>query len=247
METTDCISNEAMQQTKTTQPINTKAIIVCMVLLFITLQIGFHPFYIQYFPTFEKFTWLHHIHGALMASWIFFLVIQPVLIHKKRFAAHRFIGRFSYITAPLMVVSMFLMLKFSYYKNLPNSSIEKEVAGQASTIMQFLSFMVLYALAIIYRKNTFYHVRFMVGTALLMITPTLGRVFYGYFAAEIMYEMYLTLIISSYLWVVDIRKKMDWKPNAIVTGILFSFVSVYHARNTDAWQTVGRLWVEVFY
>jgi hypothetical protein len=35
--------------------INTTAIIFGMVLLFITLQIGFHPFYIKYFPKFEKF------------------------------------------------------------------------------------------------------------------------------------------------------------------------------------------------
>ena len=238
-----------MQQNQTNQPvpINTKPIIIGMVLLFITLQIGFHPFYIKYFPTFEKFTWLHHIHGALMASWIILLVVQPVLIHKKRFSAHRFLGKLSYITAPLMVVSMFLILKLSYHKNLLNSSIEKETAGQASTIMQLLSFMVLYSLAILYRKNTFYHVRFMIGTALLMITPTLGRIFYGYFAAEIMYEMYLTLIISSYLLIIDIRKKLDWKPNAIVTWTLFLFVSVYHARNTDVWQAFGRFWADVFY
>ena len=38
--------------------------------------------YLQYFPEFEKFTWLHHIHGALMASWIMLLVVQPVLIYK---------------------------------------------------------------------------------------------------------------------------------------------------------------------
>lgn len=238
-----------MQQNQTNQPVptNTKPIIIGMVLLFITLQIGFHPFYIKYFPTFEKFTWLHHIHGALMASWIFFLVIQPVLIHKKRFAAHRFFGKLSYITAPSMVVSMFLILKLSYHKNLPNSSIEKEIAGQASTIMQLLSFMVLYSLAILYRKNTFYHVRFMIGTALLMITPTLGRIFYGYFAAEIMYEMYLTLLISSYLLIIDIRKKLDWKPNTIVTFVLFFFVFVYHSRYSEAWQAFGRLWADVFY
>lgn len=238
-----------MQQNQTNQPvpINTKPIIIGMVLLFITLQIGFHPFYIKYFPTFEKFTWLHHIHGALMASWIILLVVQPVLIHKKRFAAHRFLGKLSYITAPLMVVSMFLILKLSYHKNLVNSSIEKETAGQASTIMQLLSFMVLYSLAILYRKNTFYHVRFMIGTALLMITPTLGRIFYGYFAAEIMYEMYISIAIAALLLMDDIRKKADWKPNAIVTFVLFFFVFVYHARYSEVWLAFGRFWADTFY
>ncbi len=178
-----------------------------MVLLFITLQIGFHPTYFMYFPDFKKFTWLHHIHGALMASWIILLVVQPILIHKKHYATHRFLGKLSYFTAPMMIVSMFLILRFTYHKYISSSSIEVQIANQASIIMQLFSFTVLYALAIIYRKNTFYHQRFMIGTALLMLTPTLGRVFYEYFEAEIMYEMYISIGIAALLCLYDFRKK----------------------------------------
>jgi len=60
-----------MNQDKTIQPIHTKAIIIGMGLLFILLQIGFHPTYLKYFPEFEKFTWLHHILGGATASVIF--------------------------------------------------------------------------------------------------------------------------------------------------------------------------------
>lgn len=236
-----------MKQEKTNQPINTKAIIFGMLLLCIGFQIGFHPTYTQYFPKFQKFTWLHHIHGALMASWIFLLVIQPILIHKRKFKAHRFVGKLSYITAPLMMLSMFLILRFSYHKYIANSTIEKEIANQASTIMQLFSFAILYTLAIIYRKHTFYHIRFIIGTALLMITATFGRIFYEYFAAEIMYEMYLSIGIALFLLINDIRNKVNWKPYTIVTAVLILFVSMYHARNTATWQTFGRFWVDTFY
>jgi len=236
-----------MHQAKTTQRILNKAIIVGMGLLFILLQIGFHPTYFQYFPEFEKFTWLHHIHGALMASWIILLVGQPVLIHKGLFKAHRFIGKLSYIIGPLMIVSMFLILRLSYHKLVLTSTPEVEMSNQAPMIMQLFSFTVLYALGIFYRKHTFYHMRFMIGTALLMIIPIIGRIFYQYFAAEFWYDLYLSVGLSAILLIYDIQKKADWKPYAIVTAILFSILMVYHARYSQAWASFGRFVVDTFY
>jgi hypothetical protein len=238
-----------MQQDKTNQaaPINTKVIIIGMVLLFIVLQIGFHPTYIQYFPAFKKFTWLHHVHGALMASWIILLVVQPVLIHKGRYVAHRVIGKLSYITAPLMIVSMFLVLRLTYHNHVLTSSPEQEMSNQAPIIMQLFSFIILYALAIFYRKQTFYHMRFMIGTALLMIIPTVGRIFFEYFAAEVWYDLYLSVGLSVILLINDIRKKQDGKPYAIVTGVLLSILLIYHARFSAGWQLFGRFWADLFY
>lgn len=227
--------------------INTKAIICGMVLLFITLQIGFHPTYIQYFPTFEKFTWLHHIHGALMASWIILLLVQPILIHKGKFAAHRFIGKLSYVTAPLMIVSMFLVLRLSYRKHVLKFPAEAEMSEQAPIIMQLLCFTVLFALAVIYRKHTFYHMRFMIGTALLMIIPIVGRIFFEYFGAEFWYDLYLSVGVSSFLLLHDIRRNKDWKPYAVVTAAILSIIVVYHARNTEACAAIGRIIANTFY
>jgi hypothetical protein len=238
-----------MQQGKLNQaaPINTKAIIVGMVVLFIVLQIGFHPTYIKYFPAFKKFNWLHHVHGALMASWMILLVVQPILIHQGRYVAHRVIGKLSYITAPLMIVSMFLVLRLTYHNHVLTSSTEQEMSNQAPIIMQLISFIILYALAIFYRKQTYYHMRFMIGTALLMIIPTMGRIFFEYFAAEVWYDLYLSVGLSVILLINDIRKKQDGKPYAIVTGVLLSILLVYHARYSDVWQAVGKFIVNRFY
>ena len=236
-----------MYQVIIKQTIHTKAIIFGMGLLFILIQIGFHSTYLQYFPTFEKFTWLHHIHGALMASWIILLMVQPVLIHKGKLKAHRFIGKLSYIIAPLMIVSMCLILRLSYHKLVLNSSIEDEMSNQAPIIMQLFSFTVLYGLAIFYRKHTFYHMRFMIGTALLMIIPIVGRIFFEYFAAEFWYDLYLSVGMAAILLMYDIQKKVDWKPYAIVTVILMSILMVYHARYSEAWAAFGRFVVDNFY
>lgn len=103
-----------MQQEKINQTDSTKAIIFGMTLLFIALQIGFHPTYMQYFPEFKEFNWVHHTHGALMVSWMVMLVIQPFLILKRKYQIHRQIGKISFIIAPLMVIFMYLVMRIGY-------------------------------------------------------------------------------------------------------------------------------------
>jgi hypothetical protein len=230
-----------------TDSLNTKSIIVGMVLLFILLQIGFHPTYIQYFPAFEKFTWLHHVHGALMASWIILLVVQPILIQKEKYKTHRFLGKLSYFIAPLMILSMLLVLRFTFHKHILDVAEKVELSNQAPIIMQLIGFIVLYALAIFYRKQTYYHMRFMIGTAVLMIIPIVGRIFFEYFGATVWYDLYLSVGLSSFLLINDIRNKQNWKPYAIVTGVLMSILLVYLIRNTDAWYSVGHFWANTFY
>src|SRR5688572_28859796 len=97
-----------------------KIVFITMGILFVLLQVAFHPEYIKYFPQFDGFNWLHHTHGALMASWVIILFVQPYLIYKGKYKAHRFVGKISYFTAPLMLISMFLVTKLNY-----NNSVSK--------------------------------------------------------------------------------------------------------------------------
>ena len=80
-----------------TRDITPKVFFITMGFLFVLMQVAFHPEYIKYFPQFGGFNWLHHTHGALMASWVIILFIQPYLIYKRKYRAHRFIGKVSYL------------------------------------------------------------------------------------------------------------------------------------------------------
>jgi hypothetical protein len=103
-----------------------------------------------------------------MASWVMLLVLQPVLIHKGRYAAHRFFGKLSYVIAPLIIISMFLIAKLHYHKWVAKLTHEGVFAIQSITWMQLLLFVVFYTMAVYQRKNTAAHMRFMIGTAILM-------------------------------------------------------------------------------
>jgi hypothetical protein len=229
------------------QPINTKGIIIGMVLLFITLQIGFHPTYFKYSPEFKKFTWLHHIHGMLMASWIILLVVQPILIHKGKLAAHRFIGKLSYIVAPLMIASMFLILRFSYHKGILKRPSDAVISFQSLTIMQLICFTLFFILAIISKKNTFKHMRYMIGTALVFVTPPLSRVLGEYFKIEIIYAMYFSAGLAAIFLVYDIYKKKNWLPNTIILLMLVLSIVLFQNRKSEVWLVFGRFVASTFY
>ena len=80
--------------------IQTKSIIIGMGLMFILVHIGFYVTYIRHFPEFNDFNWVHHIHGALMGAWVILLLVPPVLIHKKMYRVHRFLGKLTYVLYP---------------------------------------------------------------------------------------------------------------------------------------------------
>jgi hypothetical protein len=226
--------------------------ILGMLMVFIIVHIGFHATYIKYFPSFNEFTWLHHIHGALMASWVFLLVLQPVLIYNRKFAAHRFLGKLSYVISPLMVISMLIIARVSYHKWVGEFGSVEVFSWQSVTWMQLLMFVLFYSLAIFYKKDTVRHMRFMIGTAIIMVGPSLSRILNAYLdiSSEIDLELiplYFKTGLAAALLSLDLIKNKDWMPYSMM---LFSFLFAnldYHASYSEAWQSIGRFVVEWLY
>ncbi|MBK7308434.1 MAG: hypothetical protein IPN43_18335 [Chitinophagaceae bacterium] len=243
-----------MQQDKINQPaaIKTGNIIFGMILMFIIVHIGFHATYIKEFPVFQKYNWLHHIHGALMGSWVMLLLVQPILIHKKKFAAHRFLGKLSYAIAPCMIVSMVFIARNNYETGILKKSAADVMATQSITWMQIVMFILFYSLAIYCRKNTYNHMRFMIATAIIMLGPPINRIIVSYFPdVPIPYifliSLYVKTAVAAALFLSDLVKKKYLMPGLIVLStFLFSDV-VFHARYSDAWQAVGKFIVNTFY
>ena len=237
---------------KEAAPIDTGRIIIFMILVFIITQIGFHNTYIQHFPEFENFTWLHHIHGALMASWVILLMVQPFLIYKGKFAAHRFVGKLSYVIAPVLIISIFLIAKFSYHKWIAKFPSEEVFSWQSITWMQFFMFVLFYSLAIFYKNDPAKHMRFMIGTAILMLGPGLNRIINAYFTAipqpfNTIIPLYIKAALAALFLLHDIIKKKTRMPYTVVLLAFILAAIVYHARYSDAWQAFGRFVVNNLY
>jgi len=229
-----------------------KAFFIVMVILFILLQVAFHPSYLQYFPQFHEFSWIHHIHGALMVSWVMMLIIQPYLIIKKKYKTHRLIGKISYLTAPLVFISMILITKLNYLKMVGVMPFNEVAAFQSLNIITPFNFLLFYSLAIIHKKEVFKHKRYMIGTVFTIFGAISSRLLIIIFGSSIAFNAffiseYFGISIVLLLLLNDVRKKVNPIPYTIVAvGLCISIISI-HARYTGAWQSVVRFIGDSFF
>jgi len=95
--------------------------IIGIVLLIVLAHVGFYKTYIRHFPGFEDnvrhdgrqihFTWVMHFHGMMMIGWLLMLLVQPIFILKGKVKLHRIVGRLSYVLAPLVLITMYLVTR----------------------------------------------------------------------------------------------------------------------------------------
>ena len=112
----------------------------------------------------------------MMLLWLMLLIVQPLLIKNKKYQVHRFIGKLSLIIAPLLILSIFLISKMVYHRVNATTSQQEALAAIVLGIPDMFAFILFYYLAIFNSRNRAIHMRYMIGTALLMIGPGLGRI-----------------------------------------------------------------------
>ena len=128
----------------------------------------------SYFSVIRAEPLLHHIHGALMGSWIAMLIVQPILYQKRQMTLHRLIGRVgAFVWVPAIVACGLLMIRSMYRgTGLPLSVVDQLGFLDLCGLIQFAVFV---ALAVGYRRNVQLHARYIACTVVLLIPPALVR------------------------------------------------------------------------
>lgn len=209
--------------------------------------VGFHKTYVIYFPQFKAFRWEQHFHGVMLMSWFFMLIIQPLLIRYKKNNIHRNLGKVSYLLAPLVCYSIFLVTRMLYLREITNRP-EASVLGQLSLdIPTIFIFGLFFALAMINRKDSSVHMRYMIATSLLMIGPGLGRaliIFGGIpFPLSIHIVYSISEIIAILFLVNDIQKANNIKPFLTITIILVINHLCWGFQDASWWQLIAKWFV----
>lgn len=215
--------------------------------IWICALIGFHKTYTVFFPTFENFRWEQHFHGMMLMSWFAMLIIQPFLIKYRKNSIHRTLGKVGYILAPLVCYSIFLVTKMVYYREIatrPENSVLAQLSLDIPTIFIFGLF---FSLAMINRHTPDTHMRYMLGTSLLMIGPGLGRaliIFGGIpFPSAVSIVYYVSEIIAILLLLNDWRKNTDIKPMLTIVIILILNHTCWAFQETTLWQKIAKWFV----
>jgi hypothetical protein len=175
--------------------------------LFVLAIAGFWPSYFaRFFNGTANFTFYFHFHAAMLMLWICMLIVQPVLIRKKKLPLHRLIGKASYVLFPVMCISTILIIHQSHTVDEENPG--NILLGQSKNLFIFITG---YVIAIIYRHNIEVHIRGMIVTGIALIEPALTRLMLNILAA-------LKLFVSS--------PNLFWYASIPTIAIIFLFLIV---------------------
>jgi hypothetical protein len=168
-------------------------------LILIPLTIGgFYKTYFGLIPDFnENITFWIHVHSAIASLWIIMLCIQPLLIQFKKVSYHKWLGKFSYVLFPLLILSFWpqAFAKIDHSKDLSIFSIDG-IKPIFFPIIFSILLVTFYSLAMINRKNTGIHMRYMIATAIVFIDPTLNRILNNYSPFSVFIRDHITFGIQ---------------------------------------------------
>ncbi len=140
---------------------------------------GFWIPYIAAFPVFDPaITVAVHIHAALLFTWIALLVVQPLAIRYGAFRLHRVLGVTSLGLMPLIAFFAATMIWKEYRERIGDgASRMAALQGEYLSAAQLCLLVTLFVLAIahIRRRNVPFHMRYMLGIALVLLPAGLAR------------------------------------------------------------------------
>lgn len=216
---------------------------------FILAHFSFYQKYIALFPSFSEVTYITHYHATLMFLWLALLVAQPILISTGNVQAHKIIGKATYLIAPMLIVSMFLITNQGYLSKIKRMSVVESFAGLSVNIPDFFAFALLFGLGIYFRKKTEWHSRFMLATLFPIFGAALVRILIRYFGmspASAFNSVPYILDVMCLLFILAEFKTKTYQPYLITLGILLIEHLIWIGRYTDTWQSFAKWYVSIF-
>jgi len=148
------------------------------ILFFIAVAVlslaGFFNSYIRFLPNTDRFPVVIHVHFAAFILWFVLIIVQPILIRQKKYELHRKIGKVSYFIAPVLVITILILVKNQTQREI--SASENEAALTAFIgVLDAVSFSVYYLIAMVNKRNLRWHVAFLVAATLVVLNPGMSR------------------------------------------------------------------------
>ncbi|MEQ8470232.1 MAG: hypothetical protein RIC35_03565 [Marinoscillum sp.] len=189
-----------------------------------------------------------HRHGLAMTLWCILLIGQAVLIKNRQFIIHRWAGYFSYLLVPIIAFTAFDLVNHLFH------GATRLSVGHfyflALSINSIFAFLIIYGLAIYFRKNAALHAKFMICTVFPLFTPITDRLIYRFFRFLVPHAPQIggSPIVPFYGFVLAdvlliILAVWDWRSNKrlitfpVALGILFIYhFSVMNFYKYDFWQ-----------
>lgn len=215
--------------------------------------IGFYKKYFSLAPDFPGLKAIHHFHALLLCTWLVLLIVQPILIAGKKIDLHRKVGKISFFLVPMAFVSMILAYHNQYHRFLSEGQPESFVLGFVfAPATDAIPFVIFYLLALLNKRNTQKHMRYMIATGIVVAGPGLGRIFMTWLNMDIFAAIQILALIQLLtflaLIIYDRLNKKNFRINPytvafiiwLIPNVLIAFFPA-----TNVWQAFAKWLVTV--
>lgn len=145
-------------------------------LLIVFVFLGFAPTYYLRPAAAGPIPGYLHVHGAAMTAWFLLLLVQTALIATRRRGVHRRLGIAGAFVAALIVVLNPLVVAWGVPRQLAdNDSTQLTSLIVVADLLLVAIFLVLVALAIVWRRYPEAHSRMLLLASIAVSGPALGR------------------------------------------------------------------------
>ena len=140
-------------------------------------------FWASYFAPIGSVPLAFHVHAITAMTWLAFLIVQHVSIHRRMNALHRQVGLASFALFPLLIVGLTMIINFSADRLAANEGEFIAFAGPSFAIgmvIAIAAYLTLFYLALKHRRNVKVHAGYMLATPLILFESPFSRVIDAY-------------------------------------------------------------------
>jgi hypothetical protein len=212
--------------------------------IFLFILLGFYKTYFGLIPQFQGVPDITHLHAFGMMLWCGLLIVQPLLIRYNKRPLHRALGKFTYFLVPYIVATSVGMVVHADHRDGVAWFVEQKPPVFFLAVSVTIWFVLFYVLAMVYRKNAAYHMRYIIGASLALISPSVGRLFGAELNMPIAAAAVTSLLpiaIISGLMVLDwVKLKKVYRPygHALAFAIAFA-IAVPTISPSHFWMSFG--------
>lgn len=135
---------------------------------------GFFKSYIKFLPDTDKYPIVIHIHFIAFVFWLALMVVQPILIRRKKYDLHHRMGKISYLIAPVLVITILMLVRKQTMREIGVSESNAAVTAFIG-LLDAISFSVYYLIAMANKRNIRWHVAFLIAATLVVLNPGMSR------------------------------------------------------------------------
>ena len=218
-----------------------KKIAYLFVIILIIVILGFYRTYFGLFPDFEDVSVIVHFHAITLSIWSLLIIVQPILIHYKKVRVHRLLGKLSYGLVPLIIYSTLALARSKFFEKQGDMTLEDNLANLFLPFSHVLLFTIFYALAIVNKRKSFIHMRYMIAASFVALAPAISRVNFNWTGIQFRTLTFSYIIVDLLLVgliAYDIFNKKTYKAYFIaLTLFIIVHFSTFYFVKTELWQS----------